>query len=772
MCLVWQFVSRGRVVGGGLSGGAEAAGALAGLVSSNNCSRAQVPALTRGRRKDCGSSFVAVCPLAAAFITTARGEPPWHRRERRGRARDRRFLQAQAAASRLNRHHGSEAPMVLGLNAAHGPFGLARAAGTKGGGSGQQPKGKGKAATWKGGGMAGGGGGPGGGKGPLLFEMPWLAAQPRSRPPLEWLCQACGTSNRASRNACRACGFPKPWASAKGNGVGGKATTARGGPIGANGHGPLLGNRGTWGQSRLGYGGAAAAAAPSNQQEKGGGKAGKGGWMQQGPASGKGDAGFTVVNYALGNKPKVQAQAPQTAGGRAYPITKFHLLDEDDDAYAEQDLQMQMDHEEQQAAAGDEGDAGEEGEEQQEQVSEEEMLQAAKTRLWMRQNMLRQVKANFGKGHPQTRMAIADVEEALQRLREVRGPKSWHIRAREVERKAEAKERSIERRQAQIEQNKAWMEEVRQEFEMQQRSLEEANEIEAREARELWEQVESIKRESSGDDGRDQGNWGRRGGARKAVADLGQRLAAAQEEAAARGCEDLHQMLAEAGAAVAQLEADEDGAQAHGDAGVDDEWCDEGENEDDDNTPPWRRGDGGGKTGRWSPATRRRSEHGGGAVGAAAATATATGTDGAGAADGSAMEWAAQGTERTRAPKRGADGDNVETQGPSQQARDAQRRADDAVKLAAEARREARKQKALDKLRGQVQVEKNAEIARRQQAAGVNVVECAQEWTSEQLEQNTKLIEQINREFEARTEQKLAQMSEDEVLRLLDEPGW
>ncbi len=140
------------------------------------------------------------------------------------------------------------------------------------------------------------------------------------------------------------------------------------------------------------------------------------------------------------------------------------------------------------------------------------------------------------------------------------------------------------------------------------------------------------------------------------------------------------------------------------------------------------------------------------------------------------MDWAAHGTERTRAPKRGAEGDaredDREVHGRSQQAREAQKRADEAAKLAADAKREARRQRALDKLRGQVQVEKNAEIARRQQAAGVNVIECAQEWTPEQLEQSTKLIEQINKEFEESAERKYAQMSEDEVLRLLDEPGW
>ncbi len=69
-------------------------------------------------------------------------------------------------------------------------------------------------------------------------------------------------------------------------------------------------------------------------------------------------------------------------------------------------------------------------------------------------------------------------------------------------------------------------------------------------------------------------------------------------------------------------------------------------------------------------------------------------------------------------------------------------------------------------------MEKNAEIARRQQEAGFNVVECAQEWTPAQLEQSTKIIEPINKEFEERAEKKFAQMSEEELQQLLGEPYW
>ncbi len=651
--------------------------------------------------------------------------------------------------------------MVPGLNAAQYPLDLTYAAMAKGGGGGQQGKGKGKAAGWKGMGKAAGGSGPGGGKGMLHAKAAWLYAQPRQKAP-EWTCPGCGTENRATRAMCRECWVPRPWQPTKGKGT--RGTAMHNAPVGAFGYGPLLGNRGhNWGATS-----AKGGSAPPQQQGKGGGKAERASAQFKGNHTGKGGTGFTEVNYATGSRPKVEP--PPASNTHTYPTTKFHLLDVDEDAFDDRVAQEQVDAEEQQEAG--QVDEGFGCDDRQEQSTGEDLLQAAKARLWMRQGILRQFKAQMGKNHPQTRMAAADVEEALQKMREIRGPKQWHVRAREVERKAEAKERSIAKRHAQIEQNRLWMQQLQQEFQVAQQSLEEANDQEAREARELWDQVEAIKKESSAHEGRGKGAWGMDDGrwtmddeTWRTVADLGQQLAAAQEEAAARGCDDLQQMLAAAGARVAQLEANAEGGHAGEDEDEDvDAW--EDEDAGDGDVPPWRRQAGGGKAGRWSNAARRQ---GGGNEDTPSAGAAA-------AADGSAMDWATQGTERTRAPKRGATGEareaSGETQGPSQQAREAQQLADEAAVRAAAAQKEARRQRALDKLRGQVQVEKNAEIARRQQEAGVNVVECAQEWTPQQLEQNTKLIEQINKEYEERAERKLAQMSEDEVLRLLEEQGW
>ncbi len=94
--------------------------------------------------------------LLAEAATTARGEPSWHRRERRERSRDRALLRAQAAVDRLDRHHGSKAPMVFGLNAAQHPLAYSYAEMVKGGSGKQWSKGKGKGAAWKGMGKAGG----------------------------------------------------------------------------------------------------------------------------------------------------------------------------------------------------------------------------------------------------------------------------------------------------------------------------------------------------------------------------------------------------------------------------------------------------------------------------------------------------------------------------------------------------------------------------------------------------------------------------------------
>ncbi len=194
------------------------------------------------------------------------------------------------------------------------------------------------------------------------------------------------------------------------------------------------------------------------------------------------------------------------------------------------------------------------------------------------------------------------------------------------------------------------------------------------------------------------------------------------------------------------------------------------EDDDESGSPPWRRGRRTkmGSTGGCNHA--RRSENGDGMAGGSGEAASGN-TQG--------MDWAAQGTERTRTPKRDVDGQAREVQhevpGQSQQAREAQQLAETAMEQARAARREARRQRGLDMLRGQVQIEKNNEIERRQKEAGCNVVKDAQEWTPEQLAQNSKIVEQINKEFEQKAEERFATMSEEEIQQLLgdlDGPYW
>ena len=110
----------------------------------------------------------------------ARGEPAWHRRERRQRANDRLVLRLAKAAARTDSHHGSKAAMVGAADIAmveHIVRGVVASLAVLGGGGGGKGVGKGK----------------GKGKGPRPFmDGDWYceAAGPRGQ---------CGFDNFASR---------------------------------------------------------------------------------------------------------------------------------------------------------------------------------------------------------------------------------------------------------------------------------------------------------------------------------------------------------------------------------------------------------------------------------------------------------------------------------------------------------------------------------------------------------------------------------------------
>ncbi len=664
---------------------------------------------------------------------------------------------------------------------------------------GNKGKGKGGGGGKKGEGKAHVGYGTLGGKGMYPMGDYWMLNQPQQLPAPQWQCLACGAENRLSRVECRRCWMPRPGKGArastsslgKGKGFGVVATS--GASIGANGFGPLLGTRDADWNLRLGQ------RTQHKGQPKGGSKAGEVGGLQRPSgakaatttakagggkaacAKGKNNAetDYTEVNYALGQRPKVEP-APETgaaetsrqrAKGHHYAATKFHLL-------ADDDLDDDLDVDEQ--LLDDQGDghgrddvephhAGEEEdtEEQQEQQHHggdggyddydvQDPIQLAKDELQRRQAYHRRLRSAWGKADPATKMAAADVQWAAAKLREARGPKSWHVRARECERRAEAKERAAERKLAQKKQHEEWMAQVQQEFEEAQRQLDDAIQEDNESAREFRKQLEEIRHESDWDEGwagstRDDDTWGK-------LAELGQQLAVAQEKAAAQGCEELQQLLAAAASRMADLEATVDGGSGGGEGrewsrGTTRTW-------DEDHfggTPPWRSPandkDGNDET---NTDVRRKPNSG--------APAAARGSAGHAAKAGAAVAAAAA---AAAAPAGGAMATDATE--PSQQARDAQRAHELAMENARAAELESRRQKAMDKIRGQVQVEKNREAERRQKEAGINTLDQAAVSTPEQLQQNEAILEQLNKEFENAAEKRWAQLSEQEQQRLLEE---
>ncbi len=362
------------------------------------------------------------------------------------------------------------------------------------------------------------------------------------------------------------------------------------GPVNEFGHGPLLGRRdGATGATAAPVGGVWGCKAESKGKASGAGQ-GKGG-----KAGGRDGEGYTVVNYRLGQRPRVPAAQSETStstNANATTGTRFHVLaDNDDDQAARDDDDAEQAAAEQmeEQQANDEGQWHEDGD-------APDPLEQAKEHLQRRQKMHRAAKASFGPNSPEAKDALADVEAAQEHDRQVRGPKAWYEQARQLERKADAKIRSRDKHCAELEASDQWysqkIAQLQEEKQARRSALEEKINKETQEAEDLRAQVEQCR----GTDMRDDAGWPMEGGVGGATAEdvsgLARQLAAVQELAQTQASEDIQRLLAQIGARMADIEGRDDEAY-DADDGID---VDEGGwgdgNEKGRPTPPWRRTQG------------------------------------------------------------------------------------------------------------------------------------------------------------------------------------
>ncbi len=287
-----------------------------------------------------GRWFAAPRLALACAATRPRGEPAWHRRDRRARAEARTILRIDAARARLAAHHSSQHSGMLRRNGGFGGSAVGPRAqyGGGAGGGGLQAARQFFLSLFDGANADWGrveGHGKGSSKG---MRRGGSASRPREG---EWQCSCGFATNRPHRSACYVCGRDRGAAevrraaSGKGGGAGGADGQAKGrpraggpgpfgedhrgggGPVGANGARPLL----AWGGNGTRGGQGAVDKGMGNGQKGGtsseGGKAQGGAAGQRTVCSGGGkaaavDGGETATQgvYGAGKGPVV--------GGRSW----------------------------------------------------------------------------------------------------------------------------------------------------------------------------------------------------------------------------------------------------------------------------------------------------------------------------------------------------------------------------------------------------------------------------------------------------------------------
>ncbi len=676
-----------------------------------------------------------------------------------------------------------------------------------GAGGGAGPKGKAKGKGWRGSNHGGSWGGSLGGQGLAMAGGPVGVSRGR-RPTNEWYCPACEFANRSYRANCHRCGAVKP------KGTGGKGDAGKGGkggkhaariddtrsaragkgppatgPVNEFGHGPLLGRR---------DGAAAASAAPSwgawGNKTGTKGKASGAGNGREGRAGGRDGEGYTVVNYRLGQRPRVpasQADTPTPACANTTMGTRFHALADDDDDHAanegdDDDGQADDGHMEGQQA-DDEGQ-WHEGED------EPDPLEQAKEQLQRRQKMHRAAKTSFGPNSPEAKDALADVEAAREHYRNVRGPKAWYEQARQLEKKADAKLRSRDKHRAELEANDQWyrqqIAQLQEEQQARRAELEDKINQETQEAEDLKAQVEQIR----GTDGRDAAEWptggGLGGATTEEVSDLARQLASAQELAAqTQASEEVQQLLAQIGAKMADIEGrdeddyyDDDGIEGDEDGWDDDEeMCSP--------APPWRSAQNPRMRSPWREgrAEERRTEGCGGhrtspqratmggkpPLAAQGSAKETSGTDAKAKPDANGVGHKGRGKGAPAAAAAAASPQGRETRRETEAvATEAATAAEAGATAEAEAQREERRRKGIDKLRGQLQVERERDLAAKQQQAGIGTLEAAQACSAQQLAQSEEQLAKYYSDTQAEAERRYALLSEEQKYELVGEKFW
>ncbi len=654
-------------------------------------------------------------------------------------------------------------------------------------GDGKGGKGQGNSPAWSHSGY----GAKGQGKGE---SSAWNAARRQ-----QWPCPACEFPNRANRQFCHKCGEPRP-GGGKGSSKGtGKANGRRGhSPIGAGGSRPLLGNSGTLrgpvvqgrapGQSsepraqqvaagpRPRYADVAsptyrapvsAKPAPASADSGSGAKGGKGKGRQE--REGDLEDGFTTVDYRAGKKPKVGDEAGVqmvvAEGGAQRDDCHEHCTHGVDyteyfqvgDGYKDD----WEDAEDEYQDVSGEGNTFDDDAEVDEQERHEQQLADIREKVRVLRDTFNFLRDNRGRNHPCTKNALEDLTAAEREQTRLKGPRTWWQEGRKDAKRKQILLRKRERLSNQYDEEEERFrelchahDETQQEVRDRIKSLD--NELAEIEERDRAYAVAKCRQE-----GDKEGDEEAEAAQRELLHKTADKLAQVIEKASDEVREELNAINADMGTLHGMLVKGTRHREQR-------EMHQPPEPAISINIASSR-----GQCTMGNTSCKGRAAEQQAGVGSGDPTPEAA----------AQMQWAAEGTERGRNPKRGIEGqaklDEAAAAGGapvapaagkpecSPQSRAAQKAREEAAAQLRAAELAARHQRALDHLRGRVQVEKARLLEDKQKEAGVGTLDVASSSTPEELDRYTKIIEQHNKDVEAEVERRYAQMSDVEKAELL-----
>ncbi len=644
----------------------------------------------------------------------------------------------------------------------------------------------------------------------------------------QWQCPSCRgrdgnpTLNREYRVCCHKCGESKPNGDkgrGKGVGQGVKASAHRGhSPIGADGQRPMLGKSGMQegtkvrGRSPLGslqgINDRRGQSPPDPQSRRYAdvARAGKGGQKQQPPPpletttptgtqkgkggpmaapGGKGrpneEDGYTTVDYRAGKKPKVE-QVPQDEAERRNDRNGDGAEGRNDDdegttrpaEYHMEDVERRGDAWEQDDDGGwgwngydydyacdddgytyDQGGYHGRGEEEDDEPAGGEPgwdLEAARQETRECRELYVHLRKTLGRNHAHTKRAYGGLMEAEEREKEIRGPKNYWQEGRKLDKRRAALRKLMERWEAEYDEEEERFQQATYEHEEKQRGLRDRITDAKDELREIQEKFDAhAQLQETGETG----GGPKEDAAHRVLKETAHKVAAIIESAGTGKIEQVTEQLnllsAELGCSLHQLprKGQEEGHRS-------------GQGKGSSGESRMQRAEAAHRSeapnaGRW----KNKSQDGtssGEPVGQGAAGPNDAGEDRREAK--LAARARGEGSKAAMETDAGQTGEQVEAAGGAAAAEATGQRG---------VAEEARRQRALDTIRGRIQLEKHRKLAEKQKELVMQgILPEPHQWTEEQLRQNQRQIEISNAEVDAEVEREFSAMSSEAIAKLLE----